>query len=244
MDGIGGLVIGHLFQFPSELLPNGYKFDKIDENIGAKLFQTIMRLGHRIENNDWTTTIEAYNIVFNDPAGSIKFEDLIEEGVINLPPSNLEATDKQASIVSKYGEIGDKSQLTTLTFPYPMYYNGIPQPTTTVHKLVKDDLEAIFKEILSTFGLKRIKELKLDQFSGLYNIRVMRGGSAPSVHSWAIAIDLYAAGNDFKAKTGDAVFSKPEYKTFIDIWYRHNFKSFGRELGYDWMHFQVKDAPF
>jgi hypothetical protein len=87
MDGIGGLVIGHLFQFPSELLPAGYKFDKTTE-VGAKLLQTVMRLGHKIENNDWTTTIEAYNIVFNDPTGSLTFSDLFSKGTLNLPAAS------------------------------------------------------------------------------------------------------------------------------------------------------------
>jgi hypothetical protein len=86
MDGIGGLVIGHLFQFPSELLPAGYKFDNTE--VGAKLLQTVMRLGHRIENNDWTTTIEAYNIVFNNPSGTLTFRDLFKEGKLNLPTTN------------------------------------------------------------------------------------------------------------------------------------------------------------
>jgi hypothetical protein len=86
MDGIGGLVIGHLFQFPSELLPAGYKFDNTE--VGAKLLQTVMRLGHKIENNDWTTTIEAYNIVFNNPAGTLTFDDLFQENKLNLPAAN------------------------------------------------------------------------------------------------------------------------------------------------------------
>jgi hypothetical protein len=254
MDGIGGLVIGHMFKIPDDLLPRGYK----GENFGSKLGYVITGIGHSVQSNDWTTDIDAQTIVLDEPgpAGALSFKELIETNPsdnsittkdakkIEANKNRLKSSSSQSSIIAKYGEIGDTSQITTLTFPYPMYYDSTPVKTTSVHKLVKNDLDNIFKEILSTFGLKRIKELKLDQFSGLYNIRDKRGGSSPSIHSWAIAIDLYAAGNGLKVKTGDAVFSKPEYKTFIDIWYKHNFKSFGRELGYDWMHFQVKDAPF
>ena len=131
-----------------------------------------------------------------------------------------------------------------MTFPYPMYYNGKLVKTTTVHKLVKNDLEAIFKEILEVYGIEKIKRLGLDQFSGLYFPRLKRGGSTPSIHSWGIAIDLYQSKNLLRMRTGTALFSKPEYKPFVDIFYKHGWKSFGRELGYDWMHFQVKDAIF
>ena len=256
IDGIGGLVIGHMFKIPDDLLPRGYKGD--GTNPGSKLGYIVTGIGHSVQNSDWTTNIDAQTVILDEPGpeNNLSFKELIDINPttdkittkdakkIEANKNRLKPSTSQASIIAKYGEIGDTSQITTLTFPYPMYYGTSLVKTTSVHKLVKNDLDNIFKEILSTFGLKRIKELKLDQFSGLYNIRDKRGGSSPSIHSWAIAIDLYDAGNGFKVRTGDAVFSKPEYKTFIDIWYKHNFKSFGRELDYDWMHFQVKDAPF
>jgi hypothetical protein len=253
MDGIGGLVIGHMFKIPEDLLPKGYKGEK---NIGSKLGYTVTGVGHSISNNDWTTNIDAQTIILDDPSGTdIKYSDLVvktDQGKIKTASpvdivnkkANLSPTTGQSAVISKYGEIGDKSQLTTLTFPYPMYYGGKLTKTTTVHKLAKDSLESILKEILNTYGLKRIKELKLDQFDGLYNIRNKRGGSTPSIHSWAIAIDINATDNSLRARTGTALFSKPEYQQFINIWYKYGWKSFGKELGYDWMHFQVNDAPF
>jgi hypothetical protein len=261
MDGIGGMIIGNLFKIPDELLPRGYK----GGGAGPKqIAYVVTGLGHSIQNNDWVTKVDAQFIILDEPKGEDKsilskytiknLNNLItsnnSEGAINLVSQEqnkaiVKADPKDANIIAKYGEIGDTSQLTTLIFPYPMYYGSNQVKSTSVHKLVKDDLEAIFKEILSTFGLKRIKELKLDRFDGLLNIRYKRGGStSPSIHSWAIAIDINAADNPLEAKTGTALFSKPEYKQFIDIWYRHNWKSFGKELGYDWMHFQVNDVHF
>ena len=253
MDGIGGLVIGHMFKIPEDLLPKGYK----GETLGSKLGYTVTGIGHSVASNDWTTNIEAQTITLDDPSGTnLKYSDLVvktDQGKVKTASpidivnkkANISPTTGQAAVVSKYGEIGDTSQLTTLTFPYPMYYGLTLVKTTTVHKLAKDDLENIFKDILKTYGLKRIKELKLDQFSGLYNVRNKRGSSSsPSIHSWAIAIDLYAAGNGLNTPTGIATFSAPEYQQFINIWYKYNFKSFGKELGRDWMHFQVNDAPF
>jgi GH24 family phage-related lysozyme (muramidase) len=79
MDGIGGLVIGHLFKIPPDLLPKGYGSD----SIGGKLIQTITGIGHKIANGDWTTTIDAQNIVTNDSnigIDTISFNDLLTEG--------------------------------------------------------------------------------------------------------------------------------------------------------------------
>jgi hypothetical protein len=77
MDGIGGLVIGHLFKIPLDLLPRGYGSD----NVGGKLIQTITSIGHKIENGDWTTTIDALNIVTKEPSGigDKNFNDLLTE---------------------------------------------------------------------------------------------------------------------------------------------------------------------
>ena len=158
----------------------------------------------------------------------------------------------QSGIVKKYGEIGDTSQLTTIKFPYPMYdaYTGRPVYTTTVHKLVKDSLEKVLNEIYTTYRLDKIKTLRLDQFGGLYNVRAIRGKEAegiPSVHSWGIAIDIDPYFNSLEQKASSKnppAFIKPEYKQFIDIWYKYGWTSFGREKGYDYMHFQIADAPF
>ena len=73
MDGIGGLVIGHLFKIPSDLLPKGYK----EDSIGGKLLQTVVGISHKVGSGDWTTTIDAYNIIANDTKGDIEFKDLI-----------------------------------------------------------------------------------------------------------------------------------------------------------------------
>jgi len=73
MDGIGGLVIGHLFKIPSDLLPKGYK----EDSVGGKLLQTVVGISHKVGSGDWTTTIDAYNIIANDTKGDIEFKDLI-----------------------------------------------------------------------------------------------------------------------------------------------------------------------
>ena len=61
-----------------------------------------------------------------------------------------------------------------MKFPYPMYYDGKLVTSTTVHKLVKDDLESIFSEILSTYGTEQIKKLGLDQYSSYTILRIYK----------------------------------------------------------------------
>ena len=68
LDGIGGIIIGHMFRLPDEVLPLGYKGDQINQNkIGRKLGYIVTGLGHKITDSDWTTNIEAQTIILEDP---------------------------------------------------------------------------------------------------------------------------------------------------------------------------------
>ena len=62
MDGIGGLVIGHMFRLPDNIMPRGYR----GEGIGSKLGNAITSIGHTISNGDWSTKIDTLNIVLED----------------------------------------------------------------------------------------------------------------------------------------------------------------------------------
>jgi hypothetical protein len=120
---------------------------------------------------------------------------------------------------------------------------GTPDETVTrmrCHKLVADKFQAVFKDLLDTYGLARIKELGIDLFGGCFNFRKMRGGSAWSKHSWGIAIDLDPARNTLKETRSTARFARPEYQPMIDIFYKHGFISLGVERNFDWMHFEIK----
>ena len=73
MDGIGGLVIGNLFTINQDVLPNGYK----GVGAGVKLAQTVTGISHTLSNNnDWTTKIDALNIVLGKGPNSKSFASL------------------------------------------------------------------------------------------------------------------------------------------------------------------------
>jgi hypothetical protein len=132
--------------------------------------------------------------------------------------------------------------LTKLTLAYPMvlsWERGTVIHSFTCHKLVKANFEAVFKDILDTYGLDQIKKLGLDLYGGCFNYRQMRGGTTLSRHSWGVAIDLDPERNLLKENHTTARFARPEYKNMIDIFYKHGFKSLGREKDYDWMHFEI-----
>lgn len=152
----------------------------------------------------------------------------------------------QQRLIDKYG-VPNKTgagYLVTIKLPYPMFLNWETATKVTkiqCHKLVADKLVAIFTEILAVYGIERIKELQLDDYGGCFNYRVKRGGTSPSVHSWGCAIDIDPDRNLLRETSKTARFARPEYKQFIDIFYKHGFENLGREKNYDWMHFQVKD---
>ena len=86
MDGIGGLVIGHLFTINQDILPQGYK--------GPNLAQTVTRIGHTISNNDWVTKVEALNIVLNNKEGNVEFRNLNLTDIVNQSLQGAFATNQ------------------------------------------------------------------------------------------------------------------------------------------------------
>ena len=134
--------------------------------------------------------------------------------------------------------------LVTLNLPYPMRLAWDLETSVArmrVHKLVKDNFEAVFNDLLAEYGYEKLKELGIDLFGGCFAYRKMRGGTSWSKHSWGIAIDLDPARNTLKETKATARFARPEYKPMIDIFYKHGFISYGRERNFDWMHFELRD---
>jgi hypothetical protein len=150
-------------------------------------------------------------------------------------------TDKQ--LIEIYGQPGDEKNFTLITLPYPMRIAWDIKGTVKVmrcHKLVADRFNAVFKEILTHYGLPEIQRLGIDLFGGCVNIRTQRGSKTKwSRHAWGVAIDLSPEKNGLRTKWKDAQFSKPEYEKMIEIFYKHDFFSYGKELNFDAMHFET-----
>ena len=152
-------------------------------------------------------------------------------------------TDEQ--VIAKYGQPGDEDNIVLIDLPYPMRYVVSETKTTEVkrmrcHKLIADNLTAVFNELLSVYGYDTIKKLGIDLFGGCVAVRLMRGSKTKwSRHSWGVAIDLHPLKNQLKWKAPQALFSDLLYKEMIDIFYKHGFMSLGREQDRDWMHMEI-----
>jgi hypothetical protein len=135
MDGIGGLVIGHLFKIPPDLLPRGYKSDAL----GGKLLQAVTGISHKVEGGDWTTTIDAYNIVTNEPSGNqINFKDYTtinpETGqvVITATPNSTKPYDNVSAAVKFFTNKGYKDyQVAAIVGALITESNLLPTATLT-----------------------------------------------------------------------------------------------------------------
>jgi hypothetical protein len=108
-----------------------------------------------------------------------------------------------------------------------------------IHKAARPGIENAYQQILKEYGLDKMFDLGLNTSAGSYYPRAMRGGTTPSLHSWAIAIDICAGENGLYDHCPKALFCKSDYKKFIDIMEANGWYSLGRSWGQDYMHFQA-----
>lgn len=111
MDGIGGLVIGHLFKIPQDLLPKGYKgspdvVNNPNAGLGSKLGYVITGVGHKLQNNDWTTNIDAQTIILDDPTTGVDvdYKTLLSLASQALAEDRVLSSDEVATVTVSKGD--------------------------------------------------------------------------------------------------------------------------------------------
>ena len=139
---------------------------------------------------------------------------------------------------SIFGKAGDESNLVLVSPAYPLYFEGRLVKHVRVHKLIAEHVQAAFREVLEAYGLKKIKELGLDQYDGSFNYRTTASGKSTSLHAWGIAIDFAAVENAYFQTHKTASLARPECEKWWQIWESHGAVSLGRSRDYDWMHLQ------
>ena len=108
-----------------------------------------------------------------------------------MPNPNPWPETNQAALTKFYGAAGDESKLTTINVaPLGIQYDGKPVRIIRCHAKVSESL----KRILTTLSKGPHRKV-LEKYAGCYNNRLMRGGSLPSLHARAAAVDLDPESN-------------------------------------------------
>ncbi|MCP4744839.1 MAG: M15 family peptidase [Desulfobacteraceae bacterium] len=162
-------------------------------------------------------------------------EDLPDEN-----PNNWPSQKQEENIIRFYGEIA-KNQ-TNIDLPYP--HTLAWEKSTTIsrflcHERVHDSLLRVLIRVLDHYGMHKIRNLGLDLWGGCFNVRSMRGGKRPSMHSWGIALDYYPSKNLVRWGRDRAEFAKPIYNMWWKFWEDEGWVSIGRQRNFDWMHVQA-----
>lgn len=106
------------------------------------------------------------------------------------------------------------------------------------HVKVATALTSIFEETVRHYGESEWRRLRLDVWAGCFAVRPMRGGTAYSMHSWGIAVDIDSERNQLHWNSKRASLAKSDYTPFWNIVESTGALSLGRARDFDWMHFQ------
>lgn len=144
----------------------------------------------------------------------------------------------QKSLASFYGRAG-KVPLVRISCPYRMFlYNGpATVKTIQVHAKLGPGLERVLKELGKRYRTDEARtEAGINRYFGIYANRSMRGGSLPSLHARAAAIDFDATRNGLHTAWPTRA-SMP--LDVMEIFAREGWLSAGAFWGRDAMHFQA-----
>jgi len=105
--------------------------------------------------------------------------------------------------MSFYGDPRKKGWLqantTHVACPWTLHMDGgVTVHDILIHKKCADSLTRVLGSVWDAVGhdASKIHAMRYDVFDGSYNLRVMRGGTSLSMHSYACAIDWDAPDNE------------------------------------------------
>jgi hypothetical protein len=148
-----------------------------------------------------------------------------------MPSPNPWPKSDQGSLQKFYGSPGDESRHAVLNVKgLGVKYDGKPVSTIRCHERVAESLGRVIT------SLSKSNPEILAGYAGCYNNRLMRGGSSPSLHARAAAIDLCPGDNGNRVSwPSTATMPLEVMETFA----REGWLSAGAFWGRDAMHFQA-----
>lgn len=136
-----------------------------------------------------------------------------------------------------YGAPG--TNLVRLTLPYFMTYGEKEVRSIMINKRCADSADRAMQRIAQEYNARDRKALGLTIFGGCFNNRPMRGGTEPSMHAYACAIDFDPNRNQLKWGRDRARLAQKDCEAFWRAWEEEGWISLGRSRNFDWMHVQA-----
>ena len=148
---------------------------------------------------------------------------------------------RQQDARSFYGSPGTNHAKLVLPFPMFLAWDLKTEiKTFTINKKCLESAQRAFAVIAQAYPTaKDRRALGIDLFGGCFNDRPMRGGSQPSMHSYACAIDFDPERNQLKWTHTQARLAKPDAAPFWKAWEDEGWLSLGKARDFDWMHVQA-----
>lgn len=142
-----------------------------------------------------------------------------------------------AACTAFFGEPG-KVPIVRIKPPYRMFlYDGAETiDGIAVHPKCAESLQSIFEALLDLYSTAQTRrEAGIDKFFGSFVNRPQRGGTQPSKHAWAAAIDLDANRNGLHTSWPTKSHMPLQV---IEVFAQHGWINLGTVIGRDAMHFQ------
>jgi hypothetical protein len=152
LDGISGLIIGNLFKVNQKFIPKYYTRDD------GKLGYTIIKIDQQIQNNDWTTQIQAYPFNIDSSGNNIKIDDSVPfDLIINYNANASGSSDVKGGgddirdIISTPSKEGLEAYLKRLNTIYNSKYSSTKHgPALEFQTDFTDDLKTIFNSLATS----------------------------------------------------------------------------------------------
>lgn len=143
-------------------------------------------------------------------------------------------------LVKCYGEVGTNQTKIELPHAVRLAWDTDTKINRfTCHEKVADSLLRALNKVIEHYGPEQYVSFGMDLFAGCLNVRKIRGGTKYSTHSWGISCDWNSANNRLRWDDKRAVFAQPKYNRWNEIWEEEQWVSLGREMNFDWQHYQM-----